>query len=57
MTKNASKTLEERVEELLNEDPEERHARTMRLLAERIAYHELKAESESARSSEPSSTE
>jgi hypothetical protein len=40
------KTIEERVEELLNEDPKARHERTQRLLAERIAYYEAKAEEE-----------
>ena len=36
--------IEERTEEILNEDPAERSARTMRMLAERIAYHEVLAE-------------
>jgi hypothetical protein len=38
--------IEERTEQLLNEDPRERSARTQRLLAERIAYHEVMRELE-----------
>jgi hypothetical protein len=40
--------VEARAQEILEEDPSERSARTMRMLAERIAYHEIMAERESA---------
>jgi hypothetical protein len=43
--------IEERTEQILTEDPAERSARTQRLLAERIAYHEVMAEREAARGS------
>lgn len=43
-SKAEPKTIEQRVEEILNEDPRVRYEQTMRLLAERIAYHEAKAE-------------
>jgi len=39
-----AKTIEERAEDFLREDPALRRERTMRLLAERIAYHEAKIE-------------
>ena len=42
------KTIEERADEILNEDPHKRHERVMRMLAERLAYHEAKAEEERA---------
>lgn len=38
--------IEERTEQILREDPAERSATTQRLLAERIAYHEIMAERE-----------
>jgi hypothetical protein len=41
--------VSERVEQILNEDPKTRHERTMRVLAERIAYYEVKAEEERQR--------
>ena len=40
------KTIEARADEILNEDPRERHARVMRMLAERLAYHEARVEEE-----------
>ena len=48
MEKKTTKTIEERAEEILNEDPQKRHERVMRMLAQRIAYHEAKAEEERA---------
>ena len=39
-----AKSVEERAEEILREDPVVRRERTMRLLAERIAYHEARNE-------------
>lgn len=43
------RTIEQRVEEILNEDPRKRHERVQRMLAERIAYHEAKLEEQRAR--------
>jgi hypothetical protein len=40
--------IEERTEQILNEDPRERSAKTQRLLAERIAYHEIMKELEAS---------
>ena len=40
--------IEERAEQILSEDPRERSAKTQRLLAERIAYHEVMRELEAA---------
>jgi hypothetical protein len=40
--------VEVRAQEILEEDPAERSARTMRRLAERIAYHEILAEQKRA---------
>jgi replicative superfamily II helicase len=54
MTKKG-KTIEERVEELLKENPDARHERTMRLLAERIAYHEAKLSEEQRREDDSAS--
>jgi hypothetical protein len=41
-----TKKIDVRAQEILEVDPKERGARTMRLLAERIAYHEIMAERE-----------
>jgi hypothetical protein len=48
--KRRAKTIEERAEEILREDPVVRRERTMRLLAERIAYHEARIEQRRVRS-------
>jgi len=46
MDEETKKRIEQRAQELLDEDPKERNARVMRKLAERIAYHEVMAEKE-----------
>lgn len=50
MNEEMKTRIEAHAQEILDEDPKERDARTMRQLAERIAYHEMKAEA--ARSDE-----
>lgn len=48
------KKIEQRAQEILDEDPEQRSERVMRLLAERMAYHEAKlAEERAARGEHP----
>jgi hypothetical protein len=42
------KRIAVRTEQILNEDPKERSERTMRMLAERIAYHEIRDEQRAA---------
>ncbi len=46
MDEQTMKRIEQRAQELLDEDPKERTARVMRQLAERIAYYEVMAEKE-----------
>jgi hypothetical protein len=52
MDEKTKKRIEKRAQEILDEDPKQREERTMRMLAERIAYHELKAEEERAAAEE-----
>ena len=48
MNEETKKRIEQRAQEILDEDPEKRNARVMRQLAERIAYLEMKAAEEEA---------
>jgi replicative superfamily II helicase len=44
MDEEMRKRIERRAQEILDEDPKERAKRVRRLMAERIAYHEIAAE-------------
>jgi hypothetical protein len=46
MDEEMRKKVERRAQEILDMDPKERSERIMRQLAERIAYHEIRAEEE-----------